>query len=50
MLLNYGYVLLFLCFNFLPFSDMKEPVFEYIEQPVYIKPQVHYPHKEPFNL
>lgn len=30
--------------------NMQEPVFEYIEPPLYIKPQVQYPHLEPFNL
>lgn len=30
--------------------NMREPVFEYIEPPMYIKPQVHFPHLEPFNL
>lgn len=30
--------------------NMQEPVFEYIEPPVYHKPQVHYPHLEFFNL
>ncbi|KFM57055.1 39S ribosomal protein L38, mitochondrial, partial [Stegodyphus mimosarum] len=30
--------------------NMREPVFEYNEPPLYIKPQVHYPHLEPFNL
>ncbi|GIY96560.1 39S ribosomal protein L38, mitochondrial [Caerostris extrusa] len=30
--------------------NMQEPIFEYIEKPLYIKPQVHFPHLEPFNL
>ncbi|XP_035212475.1 39S ribosomal protein L38, mitochondrial-like [Stegodyphus dumicola] len=30
--------------------NMREPVFEYMEPPLYIKPQEHYPHLQPFNL
>jgi len=30
--------------------NMQEPVFEYIEPEVYIRPQVHFPHLQPFNL
>ncbi|GBN48578.1 39S ribosomal protein L38, mitochondrial [Araneus ventricosus] len=29
--------------------NMQEPVFEYIEKPLYYRPQVHFPHLEPFN-
>ncbi|XP_015918538.1 large ribosomal subunit protein mL38 [Parasteatoda tepidariorum] len=30
--------------------NMQEPVFEYIEKPMYYKPQVQFPHMEYFNL